>query len=108
MTEQEIKQIVEMTVDNLIERKVIREESNLSYQFMGMKISNHFTNKNNEKIEKALDEIKEDPYKKIIPMYYQDKKSIINIAMELNCDRATISRNKKRLVLKLYRICYGD
>ena len=49
-----------MTIDDLFDKKMIREEKDLSYRFMGMKLAKYYKGgEKNEKIEKALEKIKE-------------------------------------------------
>ncbi|MPN18338.1 hypothetical protein SDC9_165698 [bioreactor metagenome] len=57
-----------------------------------------------EKIDWALEKIKNDPYFPLIRMKYIEGKSRENIAEYLNCDESTITRNKNRLinVIKIY------
>lgn len=55
-----------------------------------------------EEVRKALDELRRDEYYDIIPMYYGDHFTIDYIAGKLNASVSTITRNKKRLCLKLY------
>lgn len=43
-----------------------------------------------------------DPYYRIIPLYFEDNKTIENIAEELGVDVSTVVRNKKRLCLAIY------
>ena len=49
-------------------------------------------------IDSALDEIKDDYYGGIITKLYFDKVKIETIADEKNCDKATIYRNRNRLL----------
>lgn len=55
-----------------------------------------------EEVRKALEELRRDEYYDIIPMYYGDHFTIDYIAGKLNASVSTITRNKKRLCLKLY------
>lgn len=109
MTEEEIKQIVCATVDELQRRKLLTEETDLSYRFMGSMLKQFYKNGHNaEKINEALKCLERDPYINIIPLYYRDNKTITAISICESCDRATVTRNKKRLVLELYNIVYSE
>lgn len=109
MTEKEIKHIVSMTVDDMIDKKYAHMgNDDFNYHFMSMKLRQHYEVKEIERIANGLQVISNDPYFKIIPMYYQKNKTITAIAIDLVCDRATVSRNKKKLVLELFRLCYSD
>lgn len=52
-------------------------------------------------IEKALDDIKDDIYYEIIPMYYFHNETREYIAGYFKCSETTISRNKTRLLNQL-------
>ncbi len=108
MTEKEIKKIVSDTVDDLLEKKQIVQNGELTYRFMALRLQKHFNCCHNEKIDTAMQTIINDPYFKTIPMFYRDNMTITAIAVTLECDRATVTRNKKRLVLDLYNKCYEN
>lgn len=61
-----------------------------------------------EQIEAALDEIKDDPYYDIIPMYYFENETRESIALTLNTTVRTIGRNKHRLVNDLKVKLFSD
>lgn len=107
MTEEEIKEVVKLTVDELFNRDMIAEESDLNYQIMGNKLRQHYMKAHDRKIELALDKLKDDPYFDILPLYYGRERTLVYIAVEIGCDRVTVARNKKRLVLELYKLCFG-
>ena len=58
----------------------------------------------NEAVAKALKSIENDPYYKILPMYFGYGYTIEEIAEEYGVEVSTISRNKKRLSIKLYEL----
>ena len=51
-----------------------------------------------KQIEKALEEIRDDPYYDIIPMYYFEDETRENIALTLETTVRTVARNKRRLI----------
>ena len=51
-----------------------------------------------KQIEEALEEIREDPYYDIIPMYYFEDETRENIALALETTVRTVARNKRRLI----------
>lgn len=107
MTEQEIREIVSKTIDDLLDRDRIKEDCDLNYQYMSKKLKYHYTKRPIGKIQAALDQIKNDPYFRILPDYYKYDHTLLWIAVDIGCDRVTVARNKKRLVLEVYKICYG-
>lgn len=60
-----------------------------------------------QRIDKALETIKDDPYYEIIPMKYFDCLQPAEIAKRLNCDERTYRRNKNRLVNKIKIVLFG-
>lgn len=52
-------------------------------------------------IDKALDDIKDDPYYDVIAMYYFHNETREYIAEHFRCSETTVSRNKTRLLNKL-------
>ena len=108
MNENEIREIVSMTLDDLLDRELIKEDDVINYQFMSAKLKEYYrTGKKNKIITAALEKIKDDIYFHIIPEYYQQGHTLIWIAVDTGCDRVTVARNKKRLVLQLYDLCFA-
>ena len=109
LDEKEIKRIVSMTVDDLTDKKMLRScDDDLVYRFMSMQLRKHYHEHKSDIVENAIACVQNDPYLKIIPMYYKNDMTITAIAVELACDRATVSRNKKRIVMQIYDVCYGE
>ena len=67
-----------------------------------------YTQKLIEKVEHALDEIKDDIYYGIIPMCYFYDKTREEIAEHYDTTVTTVSRNKTRLVNKLKSYLFSD
>lgn len=103
MTEKEIKDIVSATIEELANRKMLSEDDDLNYQFIGSELRKYYCTGKSSRIAAALDAVKDDPYFKIIPAYYQRGRSLVWIAVDIGCDRVTVARNKKRLALEIYR-----
>jgi len=60
-----------------------------------------------QRIDRALETIKDDLYYDVIPMKYFDRCTIEDIAERFNKDESTIKRNKNRLVNKLKIVLFG-
>ena len=103
MNEKEIRKIVAMTVEELTGRNYEKDDDNTNYQYMGGRIKKHYKEGGDKEVEKALKEVEKDQYFEIIPNYYQRNRSLTWMAVKMECDRTTIARNKKRLVLEIYR-----
>ncbi len=67
-----------------------------------------YTKKLCDKIETAMNTIKDDYYYNIISLYYFDGMTREEVAEHFNTSETTISRNKKRLVDALSAILFSD
>lgn len=54
------------------------------------------------RVKTAIETIKEDKYYKIIPLYFSYHYTIEEIAEVFDVEISTVSRNKKRLSIKIY------
>ena len=61
-----------------------------------------------EKIEKALNDLGNEPYKEIIDLFYFQNQTRETIALELGCTVRTVGRNKARLVNELKVKLFSD
>ena len=52
-------------------------------------------------IDKCMAALAKDPYYKILEMFYFERRTQEDIALEYNCDQTTVSRNKNRLVKEM-------
>lgn len=73
----------------MLEQKIVRDEKEI------------------REVNAALDVIKNDEYHKIINLAYFKNMTPDEIGKELNCDRATVFRNKKRLINMIITSFYG-
>ena len=61
-----------------------------------------------KQIEEALEEIRDDPYYDIIPMYYFEDETRENISLTLETTVRTVARNKRRLIDHLKVKLFSD
>lgn len=61
-----------------------------------------------EKIEKALNDLGNEPYKDVIDLFYFKNQTRETIALELGCTVRTVGRNKARLVNELKVKLFSD
>ena len=107
MTDEELKLLVESTVDKTIrylsDNKMLKEPDDVVYSDAVDLITNYYKNgKTNMDITYAIQGLRFDPYFKIIPMYFEEGQKIERIAEALNVDVRTVTRNKKRLCIAIY------
>lgn len=104
MTEEEIRRIVTMTVKAMKREGMLRNANDVMYGEMARRLHGHFNEEYSEKVAKALNEIKTDMYYSIIPLYYGKRMTHEDIAEAMNVEVSTITRNKKRLCIELYKL----
>lgn len=103
MTEHEVKIIVKATVDELRRSGYLKRSDDIAYSEISARLFDYFKHPEDDPdIRNALEGIRGDHYYNIITMYYRDRVTIDWIAEEFNCEISTITRNKKRLCLRIY------
>lgn len=105
MSPDQVREIVRMTVDELIQRKVIDIHNYSSIlRVVDKKLYQFFNNKGDGNgISYVLNQLSDDPYIDIIFLQYRDGKTIEWIAEYMDKDESTIKRNKKRLIMQIYK-----
>lgn len=102
MTEEEIKRIVKETVTELRNQEMLRESDEAIIEEMSERLRLFFSGRQDIELGKVLQEIKGDYYFEIIPLHYGQGMTLTAIASYLGADKATISRNRKRLLRGIY------
>lgn len=103
MTTDYIREIVKITLEELINSKVVKVDSyDYVLDIVGRELTEYFDNKSKPKIKEALKVLCDDYYIDVIYLQYRDNKTIEWIAEYFNKDTSTILRNKKRLIYKIY------
>ena len=108
-----VKEIVKMTVDELLDAGRIKYDTEMAYHFINVKLAEYYSGGSESKAEfdrlsEAIEKIKDDEYSNVLRLYYREGHTIEEIADILDRDMRTISRNKKRLCLKVYEEAYKD
>lgn len=106
MTPEEIKEVVSVTLDELIARKLINTEK---YQYILQAVDKQlytfFSNKGgSSNVRYALHQLSDDPYIDVIYLQYRDRKTLERIAEYMEKDVRTVKRNKKRLIIQIYNL----
>lgn len=121
MNENDVNKIINDTVNNTVLKLkmagLLRDGRQSAYQkteellrnYNDFKLSDQpYTIKLVEKIETALESIKDDIYYEIIPMTYFKNQTRESIAEKFNTTQRTISRNKGRLINQLKVLLFSD
>lgn len=104
MDKSEVREIVRETIEELIKRGLLRSYDDLAYPEAATMLKVYYDEGEEDKlIQDALDSISDDPYYKIIPLYFSYGYTLEKLAEIFNVEVSTISRNKKRLCLMIYK-----
>lgn len=117
----DIEKIIDMTVNKTIlklkmaglmkdnQKSAFQKTEELLKNYQAFRLSNQpYTIKLVEKIDKALNSVKDDPYYDLIRMAYFDGMTREEMAENFNTTVTTISRNKTRLVNILKSYLFSD
>ena len=104
MTPEQIREIVKLTLDELTQRKLIKDEYPVILGVVEDKLRDFFNHKGSGRVGGVLMSLSDDPYIDIIFLQYRDGKTLEWIAEYLDKHEVTIKRNKKRLINKIYEL----
>jgi hypothetical protein len=105
MTPEQIREVVKMTVDELTQRKLIKEEYPVILGVVEKKLHEFFNNRGDGNgISYALNQLSNDAYIEVIFLQYRDGKTLEWIAEYMDVEVRTVLRNKKRLITKIYEL----
>lgn len=105
MTPDEIREIVKIVIDELTQRKLIKDDYSIILSTVEPKLVEFFNSRGDGNgISYALKQLIDDPYIDIIFYQYRDGKTLERIAEIMNKEVRTILRNKKRVIIKIYEL----
>lgn len=105
MTPEQIREIVKITVDELTNRKLIKDDYSVILPVVESKLTAFFNNNGDGNgISYALNQLSQDSYIDVIFLQYRDGKTLEWISEAMNVDVSTIKRNKKRLISKIFEL----
>lgn len=105
MTYEQIREVVKITLDELTQRKLIKDDYSVILSVVERKLIDFFSNKGDGNgVSYALNALYNDAYIDIIYFQYRDGKTLEWIAEIMNVDVSTIKRNKKRLISKIFEL----
>ena len=105
MSQEDIREIVRLTINELAKRKMLKLENYNSMLYaVEPKLKEFFKNKKDKKLRHILSQLSDDPYIDVIYLQYRDNKTLDKIAEYMEKDVSTIKRNKKRIIMSIYEM----
>lgn len=106
MTPDQIREVVKMTLDELMTRKLIKDDYPYKLEVVERHLRSFFNDETCKAVtlSKVLRQLSDDQYIDIIFLQYRDGKTIEWIAEYMEKDESTIKRNKKRLICAIYEM----
>lgn len=104
MTPEQIREIVKITIEELSNCNLIKDDYQLILKSMEKRLYHFFNDTDDSSLTLALRRLSDDPYIDIIYLQYRDGKTLEWIAEYFEKDTRTIMRNKKRLIVALHEI----
>lgn len=105
MTPEQIREVVKMTLDELTQRKLIKDDYQNILTAVERKLTQFFNNRGDGNgISYTLKVLSDDPYIDLIYLHYRDGKTLEWIAEYYEKEVSTIKRNKKRLIIKIHEL----
>lgn len=100
-----IKATIQETIAELKRAGLLKSVSDQAYKDAQEAIRVYYADgKTDERMTEILRSIRGDRYAKIIPLYFFYGYTIEEIAEALDVETSTVSRNKKRLCMKVYNL----
>lgn len=97
------------TVMQLKAAGALKDNNSIIHREISKALRSYYQNgQENKDLENALDQLKDDAYIDIIPLYYYSGNTIEHIAAAYDVDISTITRNKKRLCYEIYELMGGS
>lgn len=102
MTEEEVRAVVKATLRELGYHAPVKENYSAILRELDTRLYRYFEGAEDNELKLIFKILHSEPYLNIIPLHYQHKKTIDQIAEYMGKDARTIKRNKKKLIVKMY------
>lgn len=103
MTEKEVREVIIATINELKRNGLLRGVDENAYSDVSELLKAYYDGgERDTAVKQAISSLDGDKYARIIPLYYGYGYTIEQLAEILDIEASTVTRNKKRLCLKLY------
>lgn len=100
-----IAETVRETVREMKHSGLLKRADDVAYSEISNRLYQYYEDRENDpEMGAALEKIRGDYYAGVLEMYYRQKLALDWIAESYHCELTTISRNKKRLCLRLFQL----
>lgn len=105
MTQEEVAEVVQTVISVLIRQKLLKDPEDIVYRMISHRLFQHWMPASNPdyELEKVLKQLESDRYIYVILLFYRDLCTVETIAERMGVDVRTVSRNKKRLCIEIYK-----
>lgn len=105
MTREEVEEIIQITLSELVRKKLLKDPEAIVYKLISHRLFQHWMPAANPdlQLEEVLKELEDDPYIYAILLFYRDRCTVETIAERMGVDVRTVSRNKKRLCIEIFK-----
>lgn len=103
MDRNELKEIFAEVISEMVVKGLMRDFEEIAVAESSEMLGRYYSGEVSLCVSDAIKKARKDKYGAIIPMYFRDKKTVEQIAEFYNVEPSTISRNKKRLCLTIYK-----
>lgn len=98
-----VQEIITETIRQLKRNGMLRDPATMAYQEASDILRRYFKNgESDPETRKVIETFEDDPYYKILPLYFGYGYTIEEVAEAFEVEVSTISRNKKRLSLAIF------
>lgn len=104
MTQEQIVEIIKLTLDELDNRHMLVDPYKNILRVVDERLYKYFDGAKDSALTRALRELSDDQYIDIIYLQYRDTYTVESIAAYYDKDTSTIKRNKRRLIKKIYEV----
>lgn len=104
MTEEEIRAIVDITIEEYKRKGLIVDKETAAYSDACELLQSYYDEGEKDlRISYAVQSVRFDPYFRVLSMYFKEHQKAEVIAQSMGVDISTVVRNKKRLCLEIYK-----
>lgn len=111
----DLLEVIDKAADKTVQKAImelkaaglLKDPSQIVYKEISGRLRRFYSGEEDPHLQEALEQMKDDDYFDIIPLYYFTGNTIEHIASGYDVDISTITRNKKRLCYEIYMILEG-